>query len=414
MLDQTFCDLPRLLRTGRLDFAGRSQLNMDGDILYAVVADHVTSARRKAGQRIPQVWRRTDTNATPHAGRPDKAARKRYDVAMSLANLRNQMITSFYDLGPEQVLQAVESVGFSCNGHQLALNSYENRVYQIGLDGDASIVAKFYRPGRWSDAAIIEEHQFTLELETLDIPAVPPLLIGGDTLFHFGEHRFSLYPLKAGRAPDLENRAHLQQLGRYFGRIHGLGATAVFHHRPALTVHTFGDDAYEFLMEHAFIPAELERAYERLAEDLLDMVEARLRAVDPQQIRLHGDAHPGNILWKDNAPYILDFDDARMGPAVQDLWMFLSGDRTQMTTTLDTLLTAYSQFHDFDCRELSLIEPLRTLRIMHHAAWLAERWSDPAFKRAFPWFNSQQYWEEHILTLKEQAAAMQEEPLAWS
>jgi len=320
---------------------------------------------------------------------------------------------SFYDLGPEQVLQAVESVGFACSGHQLGLNSYENRVYQIGLEDGSSIVAKFYRPGRWSDAAILEEHQFTLELEALDIPAVPPLLIDGDSLFYFDAYRFSLYPLKAGRAPDLENRAHLEQLGRYIGRIHALGATAAFQHRPALNVHTFGDDAYEFLIEHGFIPAELERAYETLAEDLLDAVEARFQAVDPQQIRLHGDGHPGNILWKDNAAYILDFDDARMGPAVQDLWMFLSGDRNQMMATLDTLLTAYSQFYDFDCRELSLIEPLRTLRIMHHAAWLAKRRDDPAFKRAFPWFNTQQYWEDHILTLKEQAAAMQEEPLQW-
>ncbi len=332
---------------------------------------------------------------------------------MRASNHPARQTASFYDLGPEQVLQAVESVGFACNGHQLGLNSYENRVYQIGLEDDSSIVAKFYRPRRWSDAAIIEEHQFTLELEALDIPVVPPLLIDGDSLFHFGTHRFSLYPLKAGRAPDLENKAHLEQLGRYIGRIHALGATADFEYRPALTVHTFGDDAYEFLMEHGFIPVELERAYERLAEDLLDTVEARFQAVDPQQIRLHGDGHPGNILWKHNAPYILDFDDARMGPAVQDLWMFLSGDRNQMMDTLDTLLTAYRQFDDFDCRELSLIEPLRTLRIMHHAAWLAERWDDPAFKRAFPWFNTQQYWEDHILTLKEQPAAMQEEPLQW-
>ncbi len=333
----------------------------------------------------------------------------RYAVGMHAS----KQTASFYDLGPEQVLQAVESMGFDCNGHQLGLNSYENRVYQIGLDDDSSIVAKFYRPGRWSDAAIVEEHHFTLELEALDIPVVPPLLIDDNSLFHFNSHRFSLYPLKAGRAPDLESKAHLEQLGRFIGRIHALGETADFEHRPELNVHTFGDDAYEFLMENGFIPVELEKAYETLAEDLLDTVEARFSAIDPQQIRLHGDGHQGNILWKHNAPYILDFDDARMGPAVQDLWMFLSGDRGNQSATLDTLLTAYSQFYDFDCRELSLIEPLRTLRMMHHAAWLAERWDDPAFKRAFPWFNTQQYWEDHILTLKEQAAAMQEEPLQW-
>jgi len=321
---------------------------------------------------------------------------------------------SFYDLGPEQGLQAVESLGFACNGHQMGLNSYENRVYQVGVEDDAPVVAKFYRPGRWSDAAILEEHVFTLELAELDIPAVPPLLIDGDSLFHFGAHRFALYPLKAGRAPDLECNTHLQQLGRFIGRIHALGATAYFEHRPELNVHTFGDDAYEYLMENGFIPVELEKAYEPLAEDLLDAIEERFANIDPQLIRLHGDGHPGNILWKHDAPYILDFDDARMGPAVQDLWMFLSGERQHQLTTLDTLLTAYSQFCDFDCRELSLIEPLRTLRMMHHAAWLAERWDDPAFKRAFPWFNTQQYWEDHILTLKEQAAAMQEEPLQWA
>jgi len=332
---------------------------------------------------------------------------------MCASNLSDQYVASFYDLGPEQVLQAVESLGFACNGHQLGLNSYENRVYQIGLDDESYVVAKFYRPGRWSDEAIVEEHDFTLELEALDIPVVPPLLIDGDSLFHFGTHRFSLYPLKAGRPPNLENTIHLEQLGRFIGRIHALGATVDFEHRPTLNVHTFGDDAYEFLMQHQFIPMELEKAYERLAEDVLDSIEARFNSIDPQLIRLHGDGHTGNILWKDNAPYILDFDDARMGPAVQDLWMFLSGDRNQMMATLDTLLTSYSQFHDFDSRELALIEPLRTLRMMHHAAWLAERWDDPAFKLAFPWFNSQQYWQDHILNLKEQLAALQEEPLHW-
>ena len=324
-----------------------------------------------------------------------------------------QPMHSFYDLGPEQVLQAVESLGFMCDGYQLALNSYENRVYQIGIEDEEALVAKFYRPGRWLDEAIIEEHDFTLELEELDIPVVPPLLIDNKTLHEFNGHRFSLYPLQAGRAPDLESETHLQQLGRFFGRIHALGAASDFQHRPALNVDSFGDDAYEFLMEQGFIPLELEAAYVKVAEDVLDTTEQFFDRIDPQYIRLHGDGHPGNILWKYGAPYIVDFDDARMGPAVQDLWMFLSGDRAQMSSSLDTLLSAYSQFHDFDSRELALIEPLRTLRMMHHASWLAERWSDPAFKRAFPWFNTQHFWEGHILSLKEQAAAMQEPPLQW-
>jgi Ser/Thr protein kinase RdoA (MazF antagonist) len=320
---------------------------------------------------------------------------------------------SFYDLGPEQVLQAIESLGFECDGYQLALNSYENRVYQIGLVDEESVIAKFYRPNRWSDAAIREEHAFTFELDALDIPAVPPMLLDGESLFRFGSHRFALYPLMAGRAPDLENTRHLEQLGRFVGRIHAMGATRPFVHRPTLNVHTFGDDSYEFLLENGFIPPELETAYETLAEELLHAIEHRFDLIKPDQIRLHGDGHPGNILWKNGTPFIVDFDDARMGPAVQDLWMFLSGDRAHMESSLDTLLKAYSQFHDFDTRELSLIEPLRTLRMMHHAAWLARRWDDPAFKRAFPWFNTQNYWEDHILSLKEQASALQEAPIQW-
>jgi len=325
---------------------------------------------------------------------------------------------SFFDLGPEQVLQAVESLGFQCNGHLLALNSYENRVYLLGMEAGPSLVAKFYRPQRWSDNAILEEHQFTEELAELEIPAVPALQTHGRTLHNYKDHRFSLYPVKTGRAPDLEDKAHLEQLGRYIGRIHALGATRQFNHRPTLNVSSFGDDPYEYLMENDFIPLELEKAYEKLAEDLLNSIEERFESVYADQIRLHGDGHQGNILWDassgDNGtPYIIDFDDARMGPAIQDLWMFLSGDRDQMSRSLDTLLSAYSQFHDFDCRELALIEPLRTLRMMHYAGWLAKRWQDPAFKAAFPWFNTQSYWEQHILSLKEQAAALQEHPLQW-
>ena len=324
---------------------------------------------------------------------------------------QSSQAATFYDLGPEQVLQAVESVGYLCDGYQLALNSYENRVYQVGVEDDLPLVAKFYRPNRWSDAAIIEEHDFTLDLQALDVPVVPPLLIDGVTLHQFKGYRFSLYPMQVGRAPDLENKTHLEQLGRYCGRIHALGETVDFEYRPALDVHTFGDDVYEFLMEHKFIPIELEKVYEPLIESVLDKVELAFDAIEPNYIRLHGDAHPGNILWKSGAPYIVDFDDARMGPAIQDLWMFLSGDRAQMNASLDILLRAYNQFHDFDRRELALIEPLRTLRIIHHSGWLGKRWDDPAFQRAFPWFNTQNYWQDHILSLKEQVAAMQEEPL---
>ena len=321
---------------------------------------------------------------------------------------------SFYSLGPEQVLQAIEGLGLHCDGHQLALNSYENRVYQIGLADREPVVAKFYRPGRWSDESILEEHAFTLELASLDIPVVAPLVINSNSLHHYGDHRFSLYPRRTGRPPDLENRRQLEQLGRFVGRIHALGAAHAFAHRPTLDVHHFGDESCLFLLDHGFIPPELEAAYESLAQHLLDMVEDAFERADAAHIRLHGDAHAGNILWRDDAPVIVDFDDARMGPAVQDLWMFLSGERGEMEASLDILLTAYTQFHDFDASELMLIEPLRTLRMMHHAAWLARRWQDPAFKRAFPWFNTQRYWQEHILSLREQGGLLQEPPLQWS
>ncbi len=333
---------------------------------------------------------------------------------------------AFYRLGPEQVLQAVESLGFECNGHQLALNSYENRVYQIGLEQqlglegvESTIIAKFYRPNRWSDAAIREDHDFTLDLAALEIPAVPPLSIGGQTLHHFQSYRFALYPFMPGRAPDLENEGQIEQLGRYFGRLHAVGRSRAFIERPRIDAQSFGDDAYEYLLEQHLLPPELEDNYARIGEDLLNEIEDIFELVNPVYIRLQGDAHAGNILWQGGSqgaqgtPCILDFDDARMGPAVQDLWMFISGERDQMQATLDTLLNAYASFNDFNAAELRLIEALRTLRIMHHAAWLAKRRDDPVFLDAFPWFNSQRYWEEHILSLKEQMAALHEEPLQW-
>jgi Ser/Thr protein kinase RdoA (MazF antagonist) len=322
---------------------------------------------------------------------------------------------AFHALDPAAMLDAVEATGRRCTGAVLELNSYENRVYRIALDGEPPVVAKFYRPGRWSDDAILEEHAFTLELAALEIPVVPPLTDHGVTLHHAGPFRFALYPLKGGRAPDLEDAAQLEQLGRFLGRIHACGAQHDFVHRPRLTVEHFGDDSYTYLLDHDFLPPELTRNYERLAEDVLDAVEQRMDGTgDTGILRLHGDCHPGNILWTDAGPHIVDFDDARMGPAVQDLWMFLTGERAQMELHLAELLSGYTRFHDFDARELALIEPLRTLRIMHYAAWLARRWDDPAFRRAFPWFNTQRYWEEHILSLKEQAALLNERPLEWN
>lgn len=322
---------------------------------------------------------------------------------------------AFAKLGPEDILDAVESMGYRCDGRLLALNSYENRVYQVGIEDTQPLVAKFYRPGRWPDEGIQEEHDFSLELAELEIPVVPPLADeNGETLLRHGPFRFALYPRRGGRAPDLESPDQLEQMGRLVARIHNAGGSRPFNSRPTLDIEHFGIESYQFLLERGFIPRELELSYRSLAEDLIGQVRACYeRAGERVHLRLHGDCHPGNILWTDAGAHIVDLDDARMGPALQDLWMFLSGDRDHMTARLADVLEGYTQFRDFDARELHLVEALRTLRMMHYAAWLARRWDDPAFPRAFPWFNSPRYWEEHILALREQAALMEEPPLVW-
>jgi Ser/Thr protein kinase RdoA (MazF antagonist) len=322
---------------------------------------------------------------------------------------------AYANLQPDDILSALEELGFDCDGRFLALNSYENRVYQIGIETDEPVVTKFYRPGRWSDEAILEEHSFSAELADADIPVVAPLTPQGKSLHHSGDFRLSVSPCRGGRAPELDDEELLQQLGRLVARIHLLGETTSFRHRPSLDVETFGHRSCEYLLEQNFIPAELADAYEGIVQHLFDNIGACFeRAGDVGVIRLHGDFHPGNVLVAGDRLHIVDLDDARTGPAVQDLWMFLSGDRNEQTPQLATLLEGYQEFRNFDARELNLIEALRTLRIMHYAAWLARRWDDPAFKIAFPWFNSPRYWDEHILSLREQAALMEEPPLEWS
>lgn len=327
----------------------------------------------------------------------------------------NEELDSYVNLGPDQILDAIESIGYICDGRIFALNSYENRVYQIGIENADPVVAKFYRPGRWSDEAILEEHEFTNELAGNEIPVIAPL--SGDnskTLYHAGPYRFALYPRKSGRSPELDDPEHLIQLGRFIARIHNVGKVKAFMHRPEINIQSFGIDSYQYLLEKKFIPLELELSYRTLCEDLITRIERCFeRAGSINRIRLHGDCHHSNILWRDNAPFILDFDDARTGPAIQDLWMLLSGDRKYMTARLADLLEGYSEFCDFDARELHLIEALRTLRIMNYAAWIARRWDDKAFPLAFPFFNTQRYWEDHILSLREQAALMDEPPLEW-
>lgn len=320
-------------------------------------------------------------------------------------------------LSPDLVLDAVESCGYLSDARVLALNSYENRVYQVGIEGETPLIAKFYRPGRWSDAQILEEHHFTQALHELEISVVPPLAdAAGNTLREFSRDglsfRFALYPRQGGHAPNLDDYDQLLTLGRVLGRIHALGRARPFEERPSLSVQDFARSSYTFLLENDFIPTSLRDSYRSLGADLISRLEDRFAQTRFTPIRLHGDCHPGNILWRHDAPHFVDFDDARNGPAVQDLWMLLSGEREQQSLQLAEILEGYREFCDFDLAELNLIEALRTLRIMHYSAWLARRWDDPAFPRHFPWFNTERYWGEHILELREQLAALYEPPLA--
>lgn len=319
--------------------------------------------------------------------------------------------TPYYRLDPETVLRAVESAGLISDGRLLALNSYENRVYQVGIEDATPIVAKFYRPGRWSDAQILEEHSFTLELEDAEIPIVGPLTIDGRTLHEHEGFRFAVFPRRGGRAPELDDKDTLTWLGRFIGRIHVIGRVEPFRNRPKLDIETYGVESIDTLTEGQWIPPHLETPFGSLAGDLMAQVKACFaRAVGVRNIRLHGDCHPGNILWRDG-PIFVDMDDCRSGPAIQDLWMLLSGDRADMSLQLGWILEGYTQFSEFNYAELHLVEGLRTLRMLHHAAWLARRWEDPAFPIAFPWFDESRYWEDLILGLREQLGAMQEGPL---
>lgn len=318
----------------------------------------------------------------------------------------------YADLTPDLILDAVDSAGLRTDGRMLALNSYENRVYQVGIEDAQPLVAKFYRPARWSDEQILEEHAFARELAEAEIPVVAPLEFEGRTLHAFRGHRFTLFPRRGGRAPELDRPDTLEWLGRFLARIHNIGATHAFAARPALDIASFGDEPRAWLIDHACVPADLREAWTTVVD--LALAEVRHcfeRAGDVAAIRLHGDCHAGNVLWTDAGPHFVDLDDSRMGPAIQDLWMLLSGDRPAMMRQMSDVLAGYEDFRELDRRELHLVEPLRTLRLIHYSAWLARRWDDPAFPRAFPWFNTQRYWQDRVLELREQIALMQEAPL---
>ncbi len=326
----------------------------------------------------------------------------------------DDLLHPFTQLDPDTIINALESLGYLSDQRILALNSYENRVYQVGVEEQQPVIMKFYRPERWSDEMIKEEHHFTLELADNDIPVLAPIAIAGDTLFQYEDFRFAIYPRFGGYAPELDNEEHLLQLGRIMGRLHNIGAISKFTARPNINIEDFAEKASQYLLNNQFIPADLEQSYATTVDDLIQRVRLCYeRAGDISNIRLHGDCHHGNVLTRNEQFYLVDFDDARSGPAVQDIWMFLSGDRHYMTDRLYDILDGYTEFRDFDARELHLIEALRTLRLIHYAAWLAQRWDDPAFPHAFPFFNTQRYWEEQVLALREQAALMDEAPLNW-
>ncbi len=339
-------------------------------------------------------------------------------------------VHAFEALTPDVVMDALASVGLYGDGRLLALSSYENRVYQLHLEDGPAVVAKFYRPQRWSEAQILEEHAFSAELMAAEIPVIGPMTVNGTTLNHFNGFAFSVSPSRGGRRPELDDADVLEWIGRFLARIHTVGAARPFASRPTLDVQTFGIESRDWLLGHQKVPLDVQSAWEKISQTAIDLIAVQAcltgaRALNDLEneplrlLRLHGDCHPGNILWTPlespasagPGPHFVDLDDARMGPAVQDFWMLLSGDRQQRTRQLGALVDGYEQFREFDRRELALIEPLRTLRLIHYSAWLARRWHDPTFPINFPWFGTSDYWQGQVQMLEEQMEAMQEPPL---
>lgn len=320
--------------------------------------------------------------------------------------------TPYEGLSPDRIMDALESAGFEPTGGLLALNSYENRVYQIELESGEFVVAKFYRSGRWSDEAIHEEHAFTLELQEHELPVVAPIIQDRETLFEHQGFRFAVFPRQGGYPPNLEDPDTFAVLARTLARMHEVGAARPFEHRFHLRAHRLGHESRAYLIAQRWLPPDIETAYATLTEHLLEEIDRRLPGDAPGQ-RIHGDCHMGNVLWRGETPHFVDLDDCQTGPEIQDLWMLLSGEHHERQAQLNRLLDAYLPFHEISLATLDYIEPLRTLRIMHHAAWLARRWTDPAFPIAFPWFDSERYWSEHVLELREQQAALQEPALAY-
>ena len=319
----------------------------------------------------------------------------------------------FEALSPDAVLDAAEALGIECDGRQFALNSYENRVYQVGSSSHGTLVLKFYRPGRWSDAQIHEEHAFTRELEAAELPVVAPQVFDGQTLFRRAGLRYAAFPRRAARAVELDARGSLELVGRTLGRIHAIGARGRFVARPALGVERLGWQARDTLLGSELLDESIAERYAEVSRELLEAVEGAWTSWGAMaSIRIHGDCHLGNVLWDAHGPVFVDLDDCMSGPRIQDLWMFLSGSPDERRGQWDELAGGYRQFADLDESEIALIEPLRALRMVHHSAWIAQRWGDPAFPRAFPWFTSPRYWQEHLSDLWQQLEALAAPPMA--
>ena len=321
------------------------------------------------------------------------------------------MTHPFEGLTPDCVVDCVEAIGLRSDLRLLALNSYENRVYQAGIEEADPVIVKFSRPGRWTREQILEEHTFAQELVDNGLSVVAPMEINGATLQEAQGFLIAAFPRRGGHAPELDNFDHLLGLGRTLGRMHGVGGSADFAERIDYTLERWLIEPLNYLSTE-WVPNELLPAWDSLGKDLVDRAARLMEDYVPREgIRLHGDCHVGNILWRDDTPHFVDLDDCVTGPAIQDLWMFLSGDRAQRELQLAELIAGYEEFNDFDPREIKWIEALRTARMVYYSAWLARRWDDPAFPAAFPWFRQERYWADQILALREQLALLEEEPL---
>lgn len=337
-----------------------------------------------------------------------------------MTNIDKPSLHPYQNLSPDTVIDAVESVGLLTDMRQYPLNSYENRVYQVGIEEASPVIVKFYRPNRWSKAAILEEHQFLAELAEEDLPVVAPLVFKDQTLFESKDFYFSISPRKSGHSPEIANGVQLEYLGRWLARLHQVGMDYRFQHRPIWNgkadlghnpEKTIIQQSCETVLNSGLLHQDFRPAYESLCRDLDQLVRQQYQPTLSDTLRIHGDCHVGNLIMRDEQLYMVDFDDCVQGPAMQDIWMLLSGHRDEQLQQLSAIKKGYELFRPFPDQQLKWIESLRTIRLIKHTAWVAERWADPAFPIAFPWFTGVQYWSGHVLSLREQLSALQEEPL---